>query len=284
MKLRNITFASTSISVLSTGNMSRVLVRWALNPSTQDLTRLKFFIHRGESPTALLPISAGIDHNAVEYVDYSAKLQNLHKVYYYQVWAVEYAGDTPVQAFTSPVRTWEGAPDLVTLYIINEHLFAFEKVCGMPAVIFKKFREGVHCPRCFDTVLKRVTKSDCTTCYGTGFLYGYYPPIPGWADFNPDPKVARIVEWGETKPSQTDIKYTNYPILVPGDIVVELEPNKYWNVVQVQPTQKNRTTILQICRLDAVKQMDIEYTLAIPQALRTSMIDSLNQRRKLIES
>lgn len=287
MALKNLQFKSMEVRVLSYRPEPRILVSWELNPTTQNLKNLFFFIDRGESPSNLVPINqTPIPYNALyEYVDMTGKMRDLEKFYYYQIRAVEFnpAHTVPLQTFKSKILTWEGELDITASYIIEEHIFAYEEVFGMPTLIFKKKREGTRCPVCFDTVLKRVTKSNCTTCLGTGFVGGYYSHIEAWMDFNPDPKVVSISEFGEKQPSQTDVSFTNYPLMHGGDIIVELSQSRYWRVENIRNTEKNRTTILQVMRLDEINRSDVEYEIVVPEEVRARMLAKLHAREKRSE-
>lgn len=284
--LTDIGFASYETYILSFEPEPRILVKWSLRPTSQNLKNLFFAIWRGEQPEDLELIADRIPHDALlEYVDYTGKLKNTEKLYYYRIIATEYDGThvTPLQTFKTEPFHWEGALDLVGLYIIDEHLFAFREVYGMPALIYKKHSEGARCPECWDTVLKRVTKSNCHSCFGTGFLKGYYAPIEAWMDFNPDPKVSSVAEFGLKQSSQTDALFTNYPQLKGGDIVIEVQSNRYWRVSNVRNTEKNRTTILQVLRLDEINRSDIELHLPVDQDLRMRLLKHLAIRESYAE-
>lgn len=280
--LKRIQFDSIAVTILSTGQIPRILIKWKLEPTSQNLSNLKFFVDRGESPTAMQQLNArpiaakGLD----EYVDYTANVTDLDKIYYFRVRAVEFRGATPVQTFTSPSTTWDGDLDLVGLYIVEEHLFAHRWVYGVPVMIYKKRRDGVYCPECWDDVLQRVAKSNCRTCYGTGRLEGFYAPIEAWMSLEPDPKMEQVVDWGKRQQGQTDIQFTNYPLLSVDDIIVELKPNKFWKVSIVRAPEKNRTVILQLCRLDAVNPSDVEYKIPVPDDRRRVLLEESDQREK----
>lgn len=286
-RLKNLKFKSFECHILSFEPESRVLVKWSLEPTSQNLKNLVYFIDRGESPEDLKQLNAkGIPSGGLcEYVDYEVRLKDTEKLYYYRVRAVELndAHTVELQTFQTAPFIWEGTPDTVASYIIEEHLFAFREVYGMPALIFKKMKEGARCPECWDTVLKRVTKSTCTTCMGTGYLGGYYPFIEAWMDFNPDPKMTVISEFGERQPSQTDALFTNYPQLTSGDLIVELQSNRYWRISNVRNTEKNRTTILQVMRLDEINRSDVEYNIEVPVDVRLRLLDQLKKREALPE-
>lgn len=278
-KLRDINFTLNTATIMSFEPETRIRLKWCIGKTAQNLSNLKFFIDRGESPEDLKQIAGPIASDELyEYIDYTGLLRNTEKLYYYKIRGVEFSADTPVQTFETKPFHWEGEPDLTAMYIIDEHLFAFRHVHGVPTLIFKKKTEGARCPECWDTVLKRVTKSSCLTCYGTGFANGYYKHIEAWMDFNPDPKVVSISEFGERQPSQTDVLFTNYPQMASGDVIVEMQGNKYWRVSNVRNTEKNRTTILQVMRIDEINRSDVELHLTVPEDVRLRLLRELRQR------
>lgn len=284
--LRKIRFEEALAEVKSVEHISRVLIRWELRRTSQDLEDLKFFIYRGESPEDLVRLNGeGIDHDELyEYMDYTGHLFNLRKTYYYRVDAVEFDGTTEVQTFSSDIFTWDGDLDLVGTYVVEEHLFLYRYTsAGTPAFIYKKKKEGARCPECWDPILKKVTKSTCTTCRGTGFTGGYYKPIDAWMGFNPSPKISSIADWGEKQVNQTDIEFTDYPILNVGDVVLELKTHKFWKIDNVRYSEKGRVIMTQIARASAVNRSDIEYSIEAPEDRRTALLDLLEEKRKELE-
>lgn len=282
-QLKNIRFAAISVMILSIEHVSQVLIRWKLETTSQSLKNLRFYIDRGESPSALEQLNAeGLPASGLyEYVDQTANLFDLDKVLYYRVRAVEETSDgVALQTFKSQETTWDGDLDLVGLYINEEHAFEMRWVDGVPAMIYKKIHDGSYCPECWDSILKRVTKSNCRVCFGTGRIGGYYPPIDAWMKFEPDPKVEQVADWGKRQTSQTDILFTNYPLLTPDDIIVEVKPNRFWKVELVRYPEKNRTILLQMARLNAVNPSDIEYKLQVPEDRRRALVDQMESREK----
>jgi len=282
-QLKNLRFKSTSVMVLSIEHTTRVLIRWELEPTAQDLKNLKFYVDRTLSPNEWEQLNAeGLSaFGLYEYVDYSALITDMHKMYYYRVRAVEEAPDgTALQTFASKENTWDGDLDLVSLYITEEVLFAHRWVYGVPAMVFKKKADGGYCPNCWDPVLKRITRSSCTTCFGTGKIGGYYPPIDVWMNFEPDPKTEEVTEIKLRQTSRTMAQMTNYPILTPDDMIVELKPNRYWKIVSVQYTEKNRTIFLQFPQLSAVNLSDVEYLVPVPDDRRRILVSQHEAREK----
>ena len=282
-QLKNLRFKSTSVMVLSIEHISRVLVRWELEPTGQNLSKLKFYVDRAESPSVFNQLNTdGLSaYGLYEYVDQTGNLVDLNKIYYYRVRAVEMSPEgVPLQTFTSAITTWDGDLDYVGLYINEEHYFKFRWVTGVPAMVYKKKHDGVYCPECWDKILKRTTKSNCHTCYGTGKLGGFYDPIEVWMEFEPDPKAEQVADWGLKQTSQTDILAVAYPLLTPDDLIVELKPNRFWKIENVRYPEKNRTITLQMARLNAVYPSDIEYKIEVPEDRRRDLVSQLESREK----
>jgi hypothetical protein len=284
-KLVNIRFKSTQVEVKGI-KPPRVLVRWELQPTAQDLSNLKFYIYRGEADTELKALNGtGIAHDDIyEFMDRTAMLVDQTKVYKYQVKGIEFdMSGNPVQEFVSETVSWGGDLDIVGLYVVDEHLFLYEHVSGTPAMVFRRRRDGTRCTNCWDKVLKRVTDSQCITCYGTGYIGGYYPPFDAWMHFYPNPKTAGVAQTGMMQNSVSDIEFTNYPEIRVGDIIVELKPNNLWRVDNSRFTEKNKTIMTQKFGTTMINRSDIEYSLQVPDDRRTNLLDQLEKRRRISE-
>lgn len=260
-----------------------VVITWDFEDSVIPLSRYEISVSRGESPEEMETIAAKIPAEMyTEFEDRTAKIHDTHRTYYYQVKA---KNKKTGKVIISEKQTIEGDLDLVGIYIVEEHTFKFRYVSGVPILIFKKHTDGVtKCPDCWDKVAKRVRKSGCTTCHGTGNIGkgvgGFYNPTHTWADPNPTPEIIQITQWGRVQTTQTDMFFTNYPRLSVGDLVVELTTDKRWKVSAVRDTEKRRTKMLQIARLDMLDKSDVEYKIEIPSEVRTRALSELDSIKK----
>ena len=78
-RLRDINFKLAEVHIMSFEPDTRLLVKWCLAPSSQNLKNLRFFIDRGESPEDLKQINGpeGIAFDApYEYLDFTGLLRN----------------------------------------------------------------------------------------------------------------------------------------------------------------------------------------------------------------
>lgn len=278
--MANKVFKDIDVEVFRMGPPSLVVVSWEWVASTIPLNRYTIDVYRGESPTEMEKIAGDLEAATTKrFEDYTAKLQDKHRTYYYQL---EITDTKKGKKVKSDAITWEGKLDLIGIYIVEEHDFLFRYVAGTPTLIYKKVTSGnSRCSECWDEIAKRVTKSNCQTCHGTGWqgegVGGYYEPYYTWMDLSPDPEAIQIAQWGKTQPTQTDVFMTNYPRMSVGDMVIEITTNKRWKVANVRDTEKRRTKMLQIVRLDALESSDIEYKILLPECYIEKATKELNE-------
>lgn len=278
-------FKEINIDVYSV-DPSKIRISWIWKESMLPLNRYTIDIYRGESPEELSLIASNLPAiEADHFEDYSAKLKDKHRVYYYQI----IAHDSRLKKDTkSNIATWDGPLDFVGLYIVEEHEFLFKSICGSPVLVYKKQTEGdMRCDECWDPISKHVTKSNCRSCHGSGFIGrgvgGYYSPSFTWVDFQPDSKIIGITQWGRSQPGQTDVFMSNYPRLSPGDLVIELLTNKRWKVERINQTEKRRVPMLQIVRLTQIDLGDIEHKVPVSVDFIEKARKEYNERSSLSE-
>jgi hypothetical protein len=284
--MADIRFATINVVVYSPRNPSLIVVSWEFEKSVIPLSRYEISIYRGESPEELQRIASGIPAELfTEFEDRTAKIMDLQRTYHYRVVA---HNKTTGADITSAITTWEGEIDIVGLYVVTEHAFLYRHMTGMPCYIYKKHTDGqTKCPNCWDPIAKRVTKSNCTECHGTGNVGqgvgGYLNPTYSWLDLNPDPEQIQIAQWGRVQNTQTDVMMTNYPRMLPGDLVFELLTNNRWKVASVHSTEKRRTKMLQIVRLDMLTRDDVEYTIDVPKEVKERAQREVDAVKKIRE-
>lgn len=279
-------FKQTHVEVFSSGPPSLIEVSWEFEKSVIPASRYLIDIFRGESPEEMERIVSDLPAEVYSsFDDRTAKLRDNHRTYHYQIVAKNRRTGKQVK---SEIQTWDGDLDYVGLYIVTEHNFKFRHVSGTPFFIFKKHTDGsTKCPDCWDPIAKRVTKSNCTSCHGTGNIGkgvgGYYNPTYTWGDADPDAEIVQAAQWGRAEPTQTDIFMTNYPRLTVGDLVIELKTNKRWKVIRVADTEKRRTKMLQIVRLDLLEKDSIEYTIDVPKEIKDRAREELDATKQIPE-
>jgi hypothetical protein len=282
-------FTQTLCYVSQIGKDSRVVLQWQLQlPVGESAANYAVSVWRTEgSDNNLQPISSLLDaakHH--QFVDISTKFLDAQKNYAYVLKLHRVKNITPSTpagvVATSDTISWDTPRDVVHEFIVGEHNFKFRHVSGVPVLVFNRMYEdnGVKCTACWNPVMKKVMRSDCTVCYGTGSLHGFYEPEYTWADLSPESNSTQIVEWGEKQPSQMDVLFSDYPRLRSKDIIVELVSGKRWAVVNSMNSEKRRSPVLQLLRLDLVNPSDIEYKLEIPAELKLRAARELDELRQ----
>jgi len=288
--MADISFKEVNVDVYkvtSTFSPSLTVVSWVLNETVIPLERYNISVYRGESVSELTQIAGPIPANTTtKFEDRTAKLKGAHRYYYYQIVAKNVETGERV---LSPIEQMDGFQDKVGLYVIEEHDFLFNQVIGVPVYIYKKQTSGTsRCEECWDSILKRVKKSSCTYCHGTGFVGagvgGYYNPVYTFIEIGVNPKIGQTTQYGKEDGNTTTTYFmSNYPEMAPGDLVFELTDDTIYRVVTVQQSEKKKTHMLQMGNLSAVNRSDIEYTIKVPDEIKERARKELNERKRIPE-
>ena len=77
-------------------------------------------------------------------------------------------------------------------------------------------------------------------------------------NFQPSSKAIQITDLGKLEDNETVAFMVNFPIMYPGDLVVE--PNEaHWRMVHSDVTERKRVVVHQLLRLRQLDHNDIEY-------------------------
>lgn len=285
---------------------AKILIRWELKSNSADLSDYEFYIDRGDAPDQIPGFqSVDIDGKPLkgvttstgsinqrqispaisaadfyQWVDRTPELRNLDKVYSYKI---RLRRISTQEEISTPSFNWVGDLDLIGMYIVEEHNFLLEDVTGVPCLVFVRRKNGIYCPACFDPIQKKRTSSSCLTCYNTNYVGGFHNPIDTYIDVSPDPTDINLADWGEVQKNETDLLMSNYPEVVPGDLIKELRSGRLWRVAAARPTEKRRASMLQLVRVMEVSAGDIEYKMPIDQELilkKVREFEAIRSRRE----
>lgn len=158
--------------------------------------------------------------------------------------------------------TQEAEPDLVAQYIRRAEQTLFTQATGRMCWLFKARTFGPRCTSCWDRVLGKSRRSNCLSCFDTGFLRGYHDPMEVWVQIDPAAKARQNVSQQSSQQVGTRARMTSYPNIAPDDVLVEAE-NKRWIVLTVEQSERLRAPIKQELTLKEIELTDIEYKLPI---------------------
>jgi len=172
--------------------------------------------------------------------------------------------------YTTP-STFFAKPDFILMEIrrrndllLRDFITPKNRWCGPNAAIYIRKQDGTRCTDCYDDVLEKRRILDCDTCRGTGWIGGYFGPIFRPVNFSPKQPQNHITEYGldENENSQAWMGFD--PILKPRDLVIEINTNQRWRVVQSPRTEKLRRVAHQNLVLYKIGRDDPEYKIDVP--------------------
>lgn len=96
--------------------------------------------------------------------------------------------------------------------------------------LFSKRTTSERCPDCWDAIRQQRSTYDCPTCYGTGFVHGYYDALPIYISISPEQIAPDVPLTGITVQGQMSGWTSGFPLLNPGDIVIDPTTSYLWEV------------------------------------------------------
>ena len=248
-------------------------VAWEFEPDSDLVSNYEVSIYRSESPTIGIDeydlVVSGLSANLYNYVDTSiSQLLNLGRPWFYKL-AITDALTSDVDYQPEPAAYLKDeVPNHVFREIVRRKNINLQnpRFSGRDFRIFKRRTWGTHCSECWDMSLQRSTDSNCTTCYGTGWINGYYDAITIRGMKNSSPKLSQINMFGEWKPSDSVLYMLGYPPLKPRDIVSD-DNNHLWTVVQVRSTEHLGHIIEQQAQIASIAQDDFLYKYLLSTGL-----------------
>jgi hypothetical protein len=244
--------------VLDSFDLNYIDVSWSINSNTDDILKYEFFVERGESPAGPFEIVAGPLVDRYHVRDNIAPRRMSWRQLYYRVTCKDTLNNTTVE---SPAKNLSARLPFDAIEMIRLFNLQLREFTGRPCLLFPLRTFGQRCV-CFDVISQRRTVSSCKTCYNTGFIRGYHYPLLIYIQIDPYAKNKEVREEIISNGALTGAKTIAYPILKPGDILVEREGTR-WRVQSVQNTERLRSPVQQNLNLFKITEGDIEFALPI---------------------
>lgn len=177
---------------------------------------------------------------------------------------------TPNGSYTSPLDAAITTPNEYgrILYdeIVRKEMLRHRLFGSVRGYLLKARRYGTVCS-CVDALTGEVTESQCATCYGTGYVTGYYPPVPCvYSDAPPDhSRESRNLQvTGTERPTRMQCRFLCEPPIVQGDVFVELHADQRYYAHTVRELAEWRSVaIVADVELRLAPFSDVVYTIPI---------------------
>lgn len=164
--------------------------------------------------------------------------------------------------------------DGISLSIHRAERLLYRNYAGYPAKLWRKKMTEEYCPECWNPYTQTVQKSNCSTCSGTGRVKSYYNAISVQCAFEYGNKTQQTSQVSVLEVQKMQARITNYPMVRPGDLILNADTAQRFIIEQVQLTQlpnvrrtkatlSGKTYIVsQILVLKELTPSDIEYSVA----------------------
>ena len=245
-------------------------IQWSLEqkdvpPATYDIS-----IDRASSPEG--PWTEAASEISLATVTHEDRLIPSFRAFweylYYRIRIVEIGvGDFFV---SEPISVYDRA-DRVASEIIRQHELLLYGVNAHPGfyardfACFKRTKFGIHCTFCSDPHTGERIIPRCEICQGTGYIEGYANPIKFRARFINSPTKADFVNvTGEDEVDVRTIFMAAYPILEPGDVLVQKSRGERWFVESIQPSEPGGILVSQRASVSRIRTESVHNSLIYP--------------------
>jgi hypothetical protein len=118
---------------------------------------------------------------------------------------------------------------LLAKEIVRREFMLLNRYVGSQGKLLIRKTWGTECTNCIDFGTGEPTNSNCTVCYGTGFVGGYYPAMPLLLELAPREHKETVVEpRGTIADRSIYAKGVACPYLTSRDVWVAPETGERW--------------------------------------------------------
>ena len=189
----------------------------------------KFNVYRSYAPSADF---VKIDDTVLgEFLDEQAKIRTGVDYYYKTTYVSTSLGESDTDlADVAHVHSYPPSGFADRLYYVS--LEQIRRITwllanmGEACKLFVKARAGTKCPDCFDVSSDKVADSQCTTCYGTGYMGGYIKMDVNVL-FRAAEERFREIDFGLTPEFQPRASIANLPVIHEGDLLTRPNNIRY---------------------------------------------------------
>ena len=237
-----------------------------------------FFVERSENPengwTTLNDV--GIS-SAFGYIDRTVNREAFDRNLYYRIKAIDKVEFT--SEYSSVVSVLETDGTSIGRYIAKQEKLLLRRFNGKKTAVFIRKTFGERCDKCYDKVRGKCITDNCSVCFGTTFKGGYFQPILIDVNFNPRQKGQDKNVLQRNDNNQVMAWASNYPVLSPEDLLVDIEKtNARYLVKTVDPTENGGATVKQTLGLIRVHPSAPQFM--IPQEMNIHSINDVNVYRR----
>lgn len=247
------------IAVYPTANM-HFFLQWEVTDAYISSGPFNFKIYRSgspEGPWELIKDNAGAVYS---YEDVKPEVQGMNTDVWYKVTSGALSSVPRSVLHEMPKRQY-----LIWRKMVRDEDVMLRKGNGRLLAIAKRKHWGVRCTECWDSRSGKIIKKLCLSCFGTAFEGGYFSPIDLWGTIKPGtPGTDFSTESSVPEVETCTMMVQYYPVVRRGDIIIEKEVNRRWEITVEQSTELLRNPVHQDITISRLPINHMIYSLVIP--------------------
>lgn len=155
---------------------------------------------------------------------------------------------------------------LIWREIVRRNALGLRKYQGNQGYLLRRRSTGSLCSECRDEVIGGEAKSDCTTCYGTGYTGGYFPPqyMPGdWESAPPSGYNMSLSENGPQEQHVSQLRTLADPACEFKDVWVDISSNYRYEIQKIDLSEYRGVPTSQLLDVSKLPASNIVYKFPI---------------------
>jgi hypothetical protein len=173
--------------------------------------------------------------------------------------------------YSQPIPVWGKLSKrdwLLAREITRKELLRLTRYTATDGYLLIRKRSGTICPVCTDPLTGEITKSNDTTCYGTGYTGGYYAPLScTFFDLSPDGRKEErdLNARGMVDDTTKKGRFIGYPLIRSLDVFVDKSSDERYYVDSVQELAELRGVPIVVAPvLKLIPFSEIVYNISVP--------------------
>lgn len=224
-------------------------------------------IQRSEGPEGPWETIDTVDASTISYDDGDMPYRSFFTVLWYRIRV--YDGNDDLILTSEPATNKQKA-DKFTAEIIRQYEIRLKGSDTHPGyyanhfACFKRAVNGKICD-CVDEITGEKKRDRCPLCLGTGYLESWSNPITFRGAFmDGETRNTRISRITESESLKRRMWLSHYPLLEPGDVLVEKDSQRHWKVRNIEVSNPNDVVVSQRVTMDLMDREHIENELVYP--------------------
>jgi hypothetical protein len=235
-------------------------LQWGLEQESEDPLEFTFQVYRSEQPGGEFEAVSPVFVDKYYFIDNQLPQTNRWRYLYYQLKITDKNSNSEFLDYA-----FRGSAEgKYALEITRQEKMAFRRFAGTRVFVLPIRTFGRKCS-CYDEVMKKALRPNCTECYGTRFSGGYHHAVETYAQMGTFKRTTReLPEAGaEIQPAANRIKLINYPIVKRGDLIIDPQNNNRWQVAGYTPTMLGGILIHQEVDASLVDPSKVQYKIRL---------------------